>query len=70
MGESDTIEVHRTRLVVVGRGSIKCDLEDARRVAAGVDPSRVYVERSSVALLDDGTEVLGPWLRDDGAVSP
>lgn len=66
MNETDTIEVRRARLVIPGRGAIKCDLADARRVAHGVAPDKAYVEVSEVCLLADGTEVLGPWRRDDG----
>jgi len=55
--------VPRARLVVAGRGSIKCDLEAARAFAECY-PAVTRVEVSTVRLLENGTEVLGPWRPD------
>jgi len=70
MNPNGEIKVRRSRLVVVGVGSIKCDYREALRVAEGADPERVYVERSTVWLMPDGTEVLGPWQRDNFGEDP
>lgn len=59
------IVVSRARLIVGGRGPIKCDLQAARDFAASY-PHACRVEVSTVRLLENGTEVLDPWRPDSG----
>lgn len=54
------IVVTRARLLVAGRGAIKCDLAAAHAFAER-HPLVSRVEVGTVRLLADGTEILGPW---------
>lgn len=47
----------RTR-VVLPHGALKCDPADAHRIAA---EHGGHVEHADIALLADGSEILGPW---------
>lgn len=54
------IVVTRARLVIAGRGAIKCDRAAAHAFVTRY-PLLSRMEVSTVRLLPDGTEILGPW---------